>query len=74
MNSKGYGLKVSAKYYMHIFDRTKGHSKQRVVQTMVSQPIQYFISYDFSASGEPAKTQFDSEIDDQFIQFKEGVF
>ena len=33
------GLKVNARYYMHIFDRTKAQSRQREAEINVNQPV-----------------------------------
>lgn len=44
---KGNGLRVSARYYMQIFDWTRGGSKQRDVQINLDQPFQYLFAFDF---------------------------
>lgn len=48
------GIRVSARYYMQIFDWTKGGSKQRTTQINLEQPLQYLFAFDF-AKDEKAK-------------------
>ena len=43
----GFGIRVSARYYMHIHDTSKGPSLQREQQLNIQQPLQYFFSFDY---------------------------
>ena len=45
-DSKGVGIKVSAKYFMQIFDQIKGESHQRQQQMRIDTPIQYYFAMD----------------------------
>lgn len=45
--SDGLGLRITAKYYMQIFDRVKGESVQRQRQLNAQQPLQYFFIFDY---------------------------
>jgi hypothetical protein len=46
-DSSGYGIRVTSKYYMQIFDWTRGGSKQRDVQINTDQPLQYSFVFDY---------------------------
>mmetsp|Transcript_14834 Transcript_14834/g.23006 ORF Transcript_14834/g.23006 Transcript_14834/m.23006 type:complete len:140 (+) Transcript_14834:2721-3140(+) len=46
-DSTGAGIKVTAKYYIHIFDLLKGFSRQREQQLRIDTPLQYFFAFDF---------------------------
>jgi hypothetical protein len=62
-DSKGQGLKVNARYYMHIFDRLKGQSHQRRQQQYVDQPIQYFFAMKYSIPAVPQQvTPFEGKV------------
>lgn len=50
MDPKGFGIKVTAKYYMQIFDRSKGVPRQREQQLDIQQPLQYFFAFDYNES------------------------
>ena len=57
----GFGIKTSAKYYVHIYDTKKGHSKQRQQQIRTENPLQYFFAFTYDeaesfAKKAPAKT------------------
>lgn len=54
-DSRGIGIKVTAKYYMQIFDTASGASKQRQQQVNLQAPLQYFYSFSFTES--PTKAQ-----------------
>ncbi len=41
------GLRISAKYYMQIFDTLKGDSVQRKRQLNAQQPLQYFFIFKY---------------------------
>lgn len=47
-DSEGFGLRVSAMYYMQIFDFVAANSKQREQQILIDQPLQYYYSFDFN--------------------------
>lgn len=44
------GLRISAKYYMQIFDTQKGDSVQRSRQLNAQQPLQYFFIFKYDKS------------------------
>lgn len=52
-DDNGNGLRVTSRYFMQIFDWTKGGSKQREVQMNNEQPLQYLFAFDFKV--EPTK-------------------
>jgi hypothetical protein len=45
LDKDGAGIKVTARYYMQIFDMRKGSSLQREQQLQIQQPPQYFYSF-----------------------------
>lgn len=47
-DANGVGLRATTRYFMQIFDWTKGGSKQRDVQINLQQPLQYTFAFDFS--------------------------
>mmetsp|Transcript_10436 Transcript_10436/g.17527 ORF Transcript_10436/g.17527 Transcript_10436/m.17527 type:complete len:118 (+) Transcript_10436:301-654(+) len=47
-DESGNGIKVTANYYMQIFDRSKSKSVQRAQQINIDQPLQYFFAFDFN--------------------------
>ena len=61
-DTNGVGIKVTAKYYMHIFDLLKGSSHQREQQIRIDMAPQQFYSFGFSQSQLPGK-QFESKIE-----------
>lgn len=70
-DSKGVGIKVTAKYYLHIFDLLKGFSKQREQQVRIDSPLQYFFAFDFKEVGDkssiknsPSKVALNDVIND----------
>jgi hypothetical protein len=44
----GNGIRVNARYYMHIFDRKLGTSKQKLQQINTDHPVQYFFAMKYS--------------------------
>lgn len=46
-DSTGAGLKVSSRYYMQIFDYSRGGSKQREQQININQPLQYLFAFNY---------------------------
>lgn len=50
-DSRGVGLRATTRYFMQIFDWTKGGSKQREVQINLQQPLQYAFAFDFKLEG-----------------------
>ena len=58
------GIRVNARYYMHIYDTFKGENKQRRQQMVVDQPIQYFFSlkYNEPTDNTISVTPFESKI------------
>lgn len=47
-DSNGNGIRVNARYLMHIFDRQKSESKQRYQQQHVDQQLQYFFAMNYT--------------------------
>jgi hypothetical protein len=41
------GIKVTAKYWMQIFDYTKDHSLQREEQILIDQPLEYLFAFKY---------------------------
>lgn len=73
-DSKGKGLRVNARYYMHIFDRLKGQSKQRTQQQYIDQSIQYFFAMKYSVQAayqnvSPFESKVRTVIPDNFKTF-----
>jgi len=65
-DDNGLGIRVNARYYMHIFDRKLGTSKQRQQQTHIDHPVQYFFAMKYLESTTLATdTQFSSKIREQ---------
>jgi len=74
VDNEGVGLRVNARYYMQIFDRSKGNSLQRQQQIYVDQPLQYFFTTNFTQQGSANEKQFFSTVDDQFENFTTSVY
>lgn len=47
-DADGFGLRVNALYYLHIFDMQKGASVQRQQQLRIQQRPEYFFVFDYS--------------------------
>lgn len=43
----GFGIKVNAMYYVHIFNTEKGYSRQREQQIKIDMPLQYHFAFDY---------------------------
>ena len=46
-DADGLGIRVTAKYYMQIFDTQKGASLQRKRQLSTQTPLQYFFIFNY---------------------------
>lgn len=53
----GLGLRITAKYYMQIFDTHKGASVQRKRQLNAQQPLQYFFIFDYEQANHPSNNE-----------------
>ena len=53
VDSSGVGIKVTAKYWMQIFDYTKDHSLQRQEQILIDQPLEYLFAFQYDKEGKP---------------------
>ena len=47
VDSTNNGLKITAKYWMQIFDFTKDHSLQRDEQILIDQPLEYLFAFKY---------------------------
>lgn len=56
-DSKGDGIRVTAKYLVQIFDTSRSQSKQRENQINLEQPLQYSFVFDFAKGTKPGKQQ-----------------
>ena len=55
--ANGHGIKVNAKYQMHIFDTSKGESMQRRAQADQMQSLQFFFAQSFEMPKKGGKGQ-----------------
>lgn len=51
------GLKVTAKYWMQIFDFTKDHSLQREEQILIDEPLDYLFAFKYEQGQKPSPQQ-----------------
>lgn len=62
-DSDGYGVKVTARYFMQIFNFVKAPSKQRNQQILIDQPLIYNFAFNYSIPENKTKAeQFKSQI------------
>jgi hypothetical protein len=52
-DTKDNGIRVTAKYYMQVFDYTKGRSRQREQQINMEQPLQYSFIFKYKNGTAP---------------------
>jgi hypothetical protein len=76
VDQTGWGIKVNSKYWMQIYDQTRGVSLQRSKQLDVNQPVQYFYAFEYQEPTDEEKSrlfreskQFASLVDNQFDKF-----
>ena len=46
------GIRVNARYFMQIFDHTKGKSLQRDMQIAIQEPLQYYFAFKFDTAAQ----------------------
>ena len=56
-DSDGFGVKVTAKYYMQIFDFLQSPSKQRNQQILIDQPLVYNFGFNYTIPENQTKSE-----------------
>ena len=54
----GVGLRTTAKYWMQIFDYSKGKSLQRDEQILIDEPLEYFLGFKYTQDGAPQPSEY----------------
>jgi hypothetical protein len=63
-DENGFGIRVSATYYIDLFNKKQRISRQRLIQQRTDEPPQYFFNFNFSASYPSGK---ESKLADEII-------
>lgn len=66
----GFGIRVTARYFMHIHDTSKGQSLQREQQLNIQQPLQYFFAFDYKRT---IKQQIANKKDKKLYEFSKEL-
>ena len=67
----GFGIRVSARYYMHIHDTSKGPSLQREQQLNIQQPLNYFFTFNYQRTIKQQVTN--KKTDKKLFQFSKEL-